>query len=83
MPKDYITITQFNEFKEEMLEFKELTTKIVSDMHTAIDEMKSMLKVTIQLLTTHVEQSEVRWSDQRQINQDVNDRIIDLEATIG
>lgn len=83
MPKDYITITQFNEFKEEMLEFKELTTKIVSDMHTAIDEMKSMLKVTIQLLTTHVEQSEVRWSDQRQINKDVNDRIIDLEATIG
>lgn len=104
MPNDYITITQFNEFKAEMREFKvemydfrDVTTKVVNDLHITVDEMRSeideikkdiaeiktMLKGVLQLLTVHIEQSEARWSDQRQVNQDTSNRVTDLEAAIS
>lgn len=86
----YAFKSEMYEFRSDMGDFKQITMKIIDEMHTDIQdikkdilEMKTMLKVTLQLLTVHIQDSDNKWRSQREINQDFENRLPEVGIVIA
>lgn len=90
MPKDYVTIKQFNEFRDEVREFKDAVFKLYDNQQNEYvrrlgawrEDMRDQIKGVAEALKMQIEKSEREWMGHQKEHSILNFKVAKLESEI-